>query len=180
MVTALVLFRRQAAEQSLRAKADLLADALEGLLALPRSLTGPGRSAPCSWSRVLVAVCRGDIDPLTVLGRLDAPLADRVVLAGTHRGDVVLLLRHQNASGRRRAGCDYRSVAASKEPGSPSGSLALAAWGDALVAAHRRALRVVGTLRLYGPAKAPRPTTSVSPVWSAPTTWTSRCTSRTP
>ncbi len=157
VVTALVLlFRRQAAEQSLRAKADLLTDALEGLLT-PAALADRARLLGTALpSRVLVAVCRGDLDPAALLGRLAAPLANRVVLAGTHRGDVVLLVRHTDASGVARdlAASTARRTAAGRDEsrGPTAGVVGPVAWGDDLVLAYRRAVRVVGTLVALGRA----------------------------
>lgn len=161
VVTALVLlFRRQAAEQSLRAKADLLAEALEGT-ADPGVLADRARVLGAELpDRVLVAVCRGEVDPSAILGRLDAPLADRVVLAGSHRGDVVLLLRHDDAPAvaRELAATSRRTPGprAGRRPDGAGGSVVTVgvagpvAWGNELAAARRRAGRVVDTLIALG------------------------------
>ncbi len=102
VVTALVLlFRRQAAEQSQRAQADLLADVLSGS-ADPRALTDRLRLLAPNHrhDRLVVAVCRGD--HTAVRARLSAPLEDRLVLSGPYGGDLVLLFA-------RTGRCVYRT-----------------------------------------------------------------------
>ena len=100
VVTALVLlFRRQAAEQSQRAQADLLADVLSGS-ADPRTLTDRLRLLAPNHrhDRLVVAVCRGDHS--AVRARLSAPLEDKLVLSGPYGGDLVLLLARTDPARR--------------------------------------------------------------------------------
>ena len=145
VVTALVLlFRRQAAEQSQRAQADLLADVLSGA-ADPRALTdrlrllAPNRR----HDRLVVAVCRGD--QTAVRARLSAPLEDRLVLSGPYGGDLVLLLARAEAAAAAR---ELAEVA--KRTGATIGVSGPAAWGEPLVEAHRQAARLVGTMVRLG------------------------------
>jgi PucR C-terminal helix-turn-helix domain/GAF domain/GGDEF-like domain len=147
VVTALVLlFRRQAAEQSRRARADLLTDALSGAVE-PRVLLERARVLGTELpDRVLVAVCRGDVDPPGVLGRLGATTEDRVVLVGSHHGDVVLLLDIADPSATAR---QFGAVLSRRTPVTV-GVVGPASWGDDLVAAHGRAVRVVQSLERLG------------------------------
>jgi len=145
VVTALVLlFRRQAAEQSQRAQADLLADVLSGA-ADPRTLTdrlrllAPNRR----HDRLVVAVCRGD--QAAARARLSAPLEDKLVLSGPYGGDLVLLLTRADASAAAR---ELAEVA--KRTGATIGVTGPAAWGEPLVDAHRQAVRLVGTMLRLG------------------------------
>ncbi|GAA0621259.1 GAF domain-containing protein [Kribbella sandramycini] len=145
VVTALVLlFRRQAAEQSLRAQADLLTDVLSGagdLSALTERLRllAPGRV----HDRLVVAVCRGD--HTGVLARLSAPLADKVVLSGAYGGDLVLLLARTDAVTAARG---LSEVA--KRCGVTVAVTGPAKWGEPLVDAHRQASRLAGTMLRLG------------------------------
>ncbi|TCC46560.1 GAF domain-containing protein [Kribbella capetownensis] len=145
VVTALVLlFRRQAAEQSQRAQADLLADVLSGA-ADPRTLTdrlrllAPNRR----HDRLVVAVCRGD--QAAVRARLAAPLEDKLVVSGPYGGDLVLLLARADASAAAR---ELAEVA--KRTGATIGVTGPAAWGEPLVDSHRQAVRLVGTMLRLG------------------------------
>jgi sugar diacid utilization regulator len=145
VVTALVLlFRRQAAEQSQRAQADLLSDVLSGS-ADPRTLTerlrllAPNRR----HDRLVVAVCRGDHSG--VRARLSAPLEDKLVLSGPYGGDLVLLLSRTDA---RTAARELAEVA--KRTGVTIGVTGPAAWGDAVVEAHRQAAHLVTTMHRLG------------------------------
>jgi hypothetical protein len=141
VVTALVLlFRRQAAEQSRRAQADILADALTGTgdpraLADRLRLLEPARRAP---ELLVVAVCRGDHNAV----RLPAPLEDKLVLAGPYAGDLVLLFASPTTASElsdlaRRANLTI-------------GVTGPAAWGPALVEAHQQATRLVTTMLRLG------------------------------
>ncbi|WP_406051909.1 helix-turn-helix domain-containing protein [Kribbella sp. NBC_00889] len=145
VVTALVLlFRRQAAEQSQRAQADLLADVLSGA-ADPRTLTdrlrllAPNRR----HDRLVVAVCRGD--QAAVRARLSAPLEDKLVLSGPYGGDLVLLFSRADAAAAAR---ELAEVA--KRTGATIGVTGPAAWGEPLVDSHRQAVRLVGTMLRLG------------------------------
>jgi GAF domain-containing protein/sugar diacid utilization regulator len=161
VVTALVLvFRRQAAEQSRRAKADLLADALAGTVT-PAALADRAKVLGVAMPvRVLVAVCRGELDTSAVQGRLDARTGELVVLAADHRGDVVLLLRHTDPSAVARELAAATAGPASASPGgrpdrrprTTVGVVGPVSWGNDLVAAHRRAVRIVETLLALGRA----------------------------
>ncbi|MFD7156081.1 helix-turn-helix domain-containing protein [Kribbella sp. NPDC059898] len=145
VVTALVLlFRRQAAEQSQRAQADLLADVLSGS-ADPRTLTERLRLlAPHHRNdRLVVAVCRGD--HTGVLARLSAPLEDRLVLAGPYGGDLVLLFARTTPTSAAR---DLSELA--KRTGVTVAVTGPAAWGEPLVEAHRQAARLVTTMVRLG------------------------------
>ena len=149
VVTALVLlFRRQAAEQSQRAQADILADALSGsgdprALADRVRLLEPTRRLP---HQLVVAVCRGDHS--AVLARLSAPVGERLVLAGSYAGDLVLLLALGDAVAGARA---LAEVARRAEV-----TIAVtgpAAWGQALVEAHQQATRLVTTMLRLGKSR---------------------------
>ncbi|TDW87061.1 GAF domain-containing protein [Kribbella pratensis] len=145
VVTALVLlFRRQAAEQSQRAQADLLADVLSGS-ADPRALTDRLRLlAPNhSHDRLVVAVCRGD--HTAVRARLSAPLEDRLVLSGPYGGDLVLLFARTSATSTAR---DLSELA--KRTGVTIAVTGPATWGEPLVEAHRQASRLVTTMLRLG------------------------------
>jgi GAF domain-containing protein len=149
VVTALVLlFRRQAAEQSRRARADILADALSGTTD-PRALTDRLRlldPPPTTSAQLVVAVCRGDHNAV----RLPAPLEDKLVLAGPYAGDFVLLLQSPTTPGElndlaRRANLTI-------------GVTGPATWGPTLVEAHQQATRLVATMcRLGRSAEAAAP-----------------------
>lgn len=144
VVTALVLlFRRQAAEQSQRAQADLLADALSGS-ADPRTLTDRLRLLAPSrrHDRLVVAVCRGDHS--AVRARMPAPLEDKLVLSGPYGGDLVLLLAVQDPV---RAARELAEVA--KRTGVTIAVTGPAAWGS-LVDAHRQAGRLATTMARLG------------------------------
>lgn len=145
VVTALVLlFRRQAAEQSQRAQADLLSDVLSGS-ADPRALTdrlrllAPNRR----HDRLVVAVCRGDHS--AVRARLSAPLEDKLVLSGPYGGDLVLLISRTDAPTVAR---ELAEVA--KRTGVTIGVTGPAAWGDPLVGSHRQAVHLVATMQRLG------------------------------
>ncbi|TCO45504.1 GAF domain-containing protein [Kribbella antiqua] len=145
VVTALVLlFRRQAAEQSQRAQADLLADVLSGS-ADPRTLTDRLRLLAPSrrHDRLVVAVCRGDHS--AVRARMPAPLEDKLVLSGPYGGDLVLLLALPDAV---RAARELTEVA--KRTGVTIAVTGPAAWGSALVEAHRQAARLATTMLRLG------------------------------
>ncbi|TDW91615.1 helix-turn-helix domain-containing protein [Kribbella sp. VKM Ac-2566] len=145
VVTALVLlFRRQAAEQSQRAQADLLADVLSGS-ADPRALTDRLRLLAPSHShdRLVVAVCRGD--HTAVRARLSAPLEDRLVLSGPYGGDLVLLFARTSATSTAR---DLSELA--KRTGVTIAVTGPATWGEPLVEAHRQASRLVTTMLRLG------------------------------
>ncbi|MFG1817362.1 helix-turn-helix domain-containing protein [Kribbella sp. NPDC049174] len=153
VVTALVLlFRRQAAEQSQRAQADLVSDMLSGS-ADPRTLTerlrliAPNRR----HDRLVVAVCRGDHSG--VLARLTAPLEDKLTLTGPYAGDLVLLFA---ASNPVKVAGELAVVA--RQTGVTIAVTGPAAWGSDLIAAHRQAARLVSTmLRLGRTAHASTP-----------------------
>ncbi len=141
VVTALVLlFRRQAAEQSRRARADILADALSGT-ADPRALADRLRlldPPPPTSGQLIVAVCRGDHSAV----RLPANLEDKLVLSGPYSGDYVLLLEAPASPDQlqdlaRRAGLTI-------------GVTGPASWGQALVEAHHQATRLVTTMQRLG------------------------------
>lgn len=138
VVTALVLlFRRQAAEQSRRARADLLTDALSGVVE-PRALVERARVLGTELpDRVLVAVCRGPADH---------PAA---VLFGSYHGDQVLLIDAEDASATAR---QLASSAARRTvpKATTIGVVGPARWGSDLLAAHHRAVRVVRTLERLG------------------------------
>nr|WP_202891952.1 helix-turn-helix domain-containing protein [Kribbella shirazensis] len=145
VVTALVLlFRRQAAEQSQRAQADLLADVLSGS-ADPRTLTDRLRLLAPSHrhDRLVVAVCRGDHS--AVRARLSAPLEDKLVLAGPYGGDLVLLFARTSAVSAAR---DLSELA--KRTGVTIALTGPAAWGEPLIEAHRQATRLVTTMVRLG------------------------------
>ncbi|TCC10010.1 helix-turn-helix domain-containing protein [Kribbella soli] len=145
VVTALVLlFRRQAAEQSQRAQADLLADVLSGS-ADPRALTDRLRLLAPNHrhDRLVVAVCRGD--HTAVRARLSAPLEDRLVLAGPYGGDLVLLFARTSAAATAR---DLSELA--KRTGVTVAVTGPATWGEPLVEAHRQASRLVTTMVRLG------------------------------
>ncbi|MET9316033.1 helix-turn-helix domain-containing protein [Kribbella sp. NPDC003505] len=145
VVTALVLlFRRQAAEQSQRAQADLLADVLSGSTD-PRALTDRLRLLAPNHrhDRLVVAVCRGDHS--AVRARLSAPLEDRLVLAGPYGGDLVLLFARISAAAVAR---DLTEVA--KRTGVTVAVTGPATWGERLVEAHRQASRLVTTMLRLG------------------------------
>jgi GAF domain-containing protein len=146
VVTALVLlFRRQAAEQSQRAQADILSDALSGN-ADPRTLADrirlldPTRRLP---TQLVVAVCRGD--HTGVLARLSAPLEERLVLVGPYAGDLVLLLDLPDPVAAARA---LTEVA--RRCGLAIGVTGPARWGEPLVEAHQQATRLVTTMLRLG------------------------------
>ncbi|TCC39400.1 helix-turn-helix domain-containing protein [Kribbella sindirgiensis] len=141
VVTALVLlFRRQAAEQSQRAQADLLADVLSGSTD-PRALTDRLRLLAPNYrhDRLVVAVCRGD--HTAVRARLSAPLEDRLVLSGPYGGDLVLLFARTSAVSTAR---DLSELA--KRTGVTIAVTGPATWGEPLVEAHRQASRLVTTM----------------------------------
>ncbi|MFC9695089.1 helix-turn-helix domain-containing protein [Kribbella sp. NPDC056951] len=144
VVTALVLlFRRQAAEQSQRAQADLLTDVLSGVgdsraLTERLRLLAPGRV----HDRFVVAVCRGDHS--AVRARLSAPVEDKLVLSGPYGGDLVLLLTRTEAVAAAR---DLTEVA--KRAGVTIAVVGPAPW-DGLVDAHRQATRLATTMVRLG------------------------------
>ncbi|MFB6723876.1 helix-turn-helix domain-containing protein [Kribbella sp. NPDC056345] len=140
VVTALVLlFRRQAAEQSQRAQADLLTDVLSGGGDFERlRLLAPKRV----HDRFVVAVCRGD--HTAVRARLSAPVEDKLVLSGPYGGDLVLLLSRTDAVAVAR---DLAEVA--KRAGVTIAVVGPAPW-DALVDAHRQAARLATTMVRLG------------------------------
>ncbi|WP_350273984.1 helix-turn-helix domain-containing protein [Kribbella sp. HUAS MG21] len=145
VVTALVLlFRRQAAEQSQRAQADLLADVLSGS-ADPRTLTDRLRLLAPNHrhDHLVVAVCRGDHS--AVRARLSAPLEDRLVLSGPYGGDLVLLFARTSAVAAAR---DLSELA--KRTGVTVAVTGPAAWGEPLVEAHHQASRLVTTMLRLG------------------------------
>jgi GAF domain-containing protein len=153
VVTALVLlFRRQAAEQSQRAQADILTDALSGTadpvaiadrVRLLAREPGRVRAAKELPDRMVVAVCRGEHS--VVQARLPARLEDRLVLAGPYGGDLVLLLALPDAVAAAR---ELAEVA--RRTGVTIGVAGSAGWGSSLVAAHRQAARVVATMARLG------------------------------
>lgn len=146
VVTALVLlFRRQAAEQSQRAQADILADALGGT-ADPRAIADRVRLLKRAREipgQLVVAVCRGDHSG--VPARLSAPLEDRLLLAGPYAGDLVLLLALPDAaSGVRELAEVARRTGVTIAVTGPAG------LGQALVEAHRQAVRLVTAMQRLG------------------------------
>ncbi|WP_432940205.1 helix-turn-helix domain-containing protein [Kribbella sp. CA-253562] len=146
VVTALVLlFRRQAAEQSQRAQADILSDALSGN-ADPRALADRIRLLDSTRrlpAQLVVAVCRGD--HTGVLARLSAPLQERLVLVGPYAGDLVLLLALPDPVSAARA---LTEVA--RRCGLAIGVTGPARWGEPLVEAHQQAIRLVTTMLRLG------------------------------
>jgi GAF domain-containing protein len=153
VVTALVLlFRRQSAEQSQRAQADLLADVLSGS-ADPRTLTDRLRLLVPNHrhDRLVVAVCRGD--HTAVRARLSAPLEDRLVLSGPYGGDLVLLFARTTPGGAAR---DLAEVA--KRGDATIAVTGPAAGGEPLLEAHRPAARLVAPqVRLGRPSESATP-----------------------
>ncbi|MFC5265521.1 helix-turn-helix domain-containing protein [Kribbella qitaiheensis] len=148
VVTALVLlFRRQAAEQSQRAQADILADALSGN-SDPRALADRVRLLKRQKElpgQLVVAVCRGDHSG--VLARLSAPVEDRLELAGLYAGDLVLLLALPDAASGARALAEIaRQTRVTIAVTGPAG------LGQALVEAHQQAVRLVTTMLRLGRA----------------------------
>jgi hypothetical protein len=153
VVTALVLlFRRQAAEQSQRAQADILTDALSGTadpvaiadrVRLLAREPGRDRAAKELPDRMVVAVCRGEHS--VVQARLPARIEDRLVLAGPYGGDLVLLLALPDAVAAAR---ELAEVA--RRTGVTIGVAGSAGWGSSLVAAHRQAARLVATMARLG------------------------------
>jgi GAF domain-containing protein len=153
VVTALVLlFRRQAAEQSQRAQADILADALSdtadpvATADRARLLTreqGRDRAAREMPDRMVIAVCRGEHS--AVRARLNGRLEDRLVLAGPYGGDLVLLLALPDPVATAR---ELAEVA--RRTGVTIGVTGPACWGSTLVAAHRQAGRLVATMMRLG------------------------------
>jgi GAF domain-containing protein len=147
VVTALVLlFRRQSAEQSQRAQADLLTDVLSRS-ADPRTLTDRLRLLAPNHrhDRLVIAVCRGD--HTAVRARLSAPLEDRLVLSGPYGGDLVLLFARTTPTAAAR---DLAEVA--KRGGVTIAVTGPTAWGEPLVEAHRQAARLVATMLRLGRA----------------------------
>jgi DNA-binding PucR family transcriptional regulator len=146
VVTALVLlFRRQAAEQSQRAQADILADALSGTTD-PRALADRFRLLGKQMElpkQVVVAVCRGDHSG--VLARLSAPLEDRLALVGPYAGDLVLLIADSDAV---RVAGELREVA--RRTGVTIAVTGPAAWGSEVITVHREAARLVATMLRLG------------------------------
>ncbi|GAA1546735.1 helix-turn-helix domain-containing protein [Kribbella lupini] len=144
VVTALVLlFRRQAAEQSQRAQADLLADAVSGTadsraLADRLRLLAPTRHLP---TQLVVAVCRGD--HTGVLARLPASL--RLVLAGPYAGDLVLLLAEPDTLVTARALNDV-----ARRCGLTIAVTGPARWGQPLVDTYQQATRLASTMLRLG------------------------------
>ncbi|MEU4289708.1 helix-turn-helix domain-containing protein [Kribbella sp. NPDC026596] len=153
VVTALVLlFRRQAAQQTQRAQADLLADVLSGS-ADPRTLTDRLRLVAPNrrHDRLVVAVCRGD--HTGVLARLTAPLEDKLTLSGPYAGDLVLLFTSSDP-----AKVAHGLAAVARQAGVTIAVTGPAAWGSDLIAVHRQAARLVTTmLRLGRTAQAATP-----------------------
>jgi GAF domain-containing protein len=146
VVTALVLlFRRQAAEQSRRAQADILADTLSGTTD-PRALAdrfrllGKQKELP---KQVVVAVCRGDHSG--VLARLPAPLEERLALVGPYAGDLVLLIAESDAV---RVAQDLSEAA--RRTGVTIAVTGPAAWGSDVITVHREAARLVATMLRLG------------------------------
>jgi GAF domain-containing protein len=150
VVTALVLlFRRRAVEQAERAQADLLGDALTGSQALTDRFRLLGKKE--LPGQVVVAVCRGD--HTGVLARLTAPVQERLVLSGGYGGDLVLLLDLRDAEAGARHLTDV-----ARRTGVTVAVTGPAAWGEALVAAHQQAIRLVTTmLRLQRNGQAATP-----------------------
>ncbi|WP_083750849.1 helix-turn-helix domain-containing protein [Kribbella sp. ALI-6-A] len=146
VVTALVLlFRRQAAEQSQRAQADILSDALSGN-ADPRALADRIRLLDSTRrlpAQLVVVVCRGD--HTGVLARLSAPLQERLVLVGPYAGDLVMLLALPDPVAAARA---LNEVA--RRCGLAIGVTGPARWGEPLVEAHQQATRLVTTMLRLG------------------------------
>lgn len=146
VVTALVLlFRRQAAEQSQRAQADILTDALSGTadlraLADRFRLLGKQKELP---KQVVVAVCRGDHSG--VLARLAAPLEDRLALVGPYAGDLVLLISDFDPV---RVARELTDVA--RRTGVTVAVAGPAAWGSEVITVHREAARLVATMLRLG------------------------------
>jgi GAF domain-containing protein len=144
VVTALVLlFRRQAAEQSQRAQADLLADAVSGTadsraLADRLRLLDPTRHLP---TQLVVAVCRGD--HTGVLARLPASL--RLVLTGPYAGDLVLLLAEPDTVATARALNDV-----ARRCGLTIAVTGPARWGQPLVDTYQQATRLASTMLRLG------------------------------
>ncbi|GAB2593072.1 helix-turn-helix domain-containing protein [Kribbella endophytica] len=144
VVTALVLlFRRQAAEQSQRAQADLLADAVSGTadsraLADRLRLLDPTRRLP---TQLVVAVCRGD--HTGVLARLPASL--HLVLSGPYAGDLVLLLAEPDTVATARA---LNEVA--RRCGLTIAVTGPARWGQPLVDTYQQATRLASTMSRLG------------------------------
>ncbi len=140
VVTALVLlFRRQAAEQSQRAQADLLTDVLSGGGDFERlRLLAPKRV----HDQFVVAVCRGDHS--AVRARLSAPVEDKLVLSGPYGGDLVLLLARTDAVAAAR---DLAEVA--RRAAVTIAVVGPAPW-DAIVDAHRQAARLATTMVRLG------------------------------
>ncbi|WP_328327693.1 helix-turn-helix domain-containing protein [Kribbella sp. NBC_00382] len=146
VVTALVLlFRRQAAEQSQRAQADILADTLSGATD-PRALAdrfrllGKQKELP---KQVIVAVCRGDHSG--VLARLTAPLEERLALVGPYAGDLVLLIADSDAV---KVAQELNEAA--RRTGVTIAVTGPAAWGSDVITVHREAARLVATMLRLG------------------------------
>ncbi|MFI5712353.1 helix-turn-helix domain-containing protein [Kribbella sp. NPDC051620] len=145
VVTALVLlFRRQAAEQSRRAQADILADTLSGT-ADPRALADRFRLLGKKElpKQVVVAVCRGDHSG--VLARLTAPLEERLALVGPYAGDLVLLIADSDTV---RVAQELTEVA--RRTGVTIAVTGPAAWGSEVITRHREAARLVATMLRLG------------------------------
>ena len=142
VVTALVLlFRRQAAEQAQRAQADILADALTGAEQLSDRFRLLGKKE--LPKQVLVAVCRGDHSRV----RLQAPLEDKLALAGPYAGDLVLLLALPDPVAAAR---DLTEVA--RRTGVTIAVTGPATWGQPLVDTYQQATRLVATMLRLGRA----------------------------
>ncbi|NEA32318.1 GAF domain-containing protein [Streptomyces sp. SID13031] len=146
VVTALVLlFRRQAAEQSRRAQADILADTLSGTTD-PRALAdrfrllGKQKEIP---KQVVVAVCRGDHSG--VLARLTAPLEEKLALVGPYAGDLVLLIADSDPV---RVAVELTEVA--RRTGVTVAVTGPAVWGSEVITVHREATRLVATMLRLG------------------------------
>ena len=142
VVTALVLlFRRQAAEQAQRAQADILADALTGAEQLSDRFRLLGKKE--LPKQVLVAVCRGDHSRV----RLQAPLEDKLALAGPYAGDLVLLLALPDPVAAAR---DLTEVA--RRTGVTIAVTGPTTWGQPLVDTYQQATRLVTTMLRLGRA----------------------------